>query len=154
MAAGIDTRWSSAPLIRRDALGLPSAGWRGDANPWATALVVLGSYFAIGPALWSADAGHQTPPPRAAWAAGAAQPIVIAGIVLVALTTFLYRGARWPRWPIVAWCPLSIVATALWYAMQGLAALDPGRLALEGLPVVLFWIWATRRALFGGARPG
>jgi hypothetical protein len=45
-----------------------------------------------------------------AWETGRVQFVMAQGALLLVLVAILWRGARWPRWPIVAWCPVCILA--------------------------------------------
>jgi len=112
------------------------------------ALLGLGLIFATGPYFWGVDVGGTVLSKEEAWNLGVAQPTVIFGALLILLAVFLYRGALWARWPVVLWCPLSIFASIVWDAYCGVATVIPLEFVVEGIPVILFWVWVTWNALF------
>lgn len=114
--------------------------------------LLLGLLFAIGPLFWRTDIGGQLLTPAQAWDTGFSKICVAMGVVLLVLAALLWRGMVWPRWLVVLWCPANILLGIGWSAATGIGQVDPVEIVLIGAPVVLFWVWATRRDLFPRAR--
>ena len=108
----------------------------------------LGLLFVIGPFFWKMDVGDRVLSTAEAWETGAAQITVIMGTLLLILAAFLWRGALWPRWLILVWCPFSILASIGWSIVMGIGEINPIEVGVVGIPVMLFWVWATWRHLF------
>jgi hypothetical protein len=119
-----------------------------ESRPNLFGYLLLGLLFGIGPFFWEMDVGDRVLSSPEAWEAGFAQIIVIMGAVLFILAAFLWRGALWPRWLIVVWCPFSILANIGWSIVMGIGEINPIEVGVVGLPVMLFWVWATWRHLF------
>lgn len=110
---------------------------------------VLGLTFVVGPFFWGIDTGSHSLSAQEAWDRGLAQPTVLSGTLLILLAAFLFRGASWPRWPIVLWCPLSIGANIGWGVYRGYLSFSLSEFMILGLPVMAFWVWGTSRSLSG-----
>jgi len=109
---------------------------------------LLGVTFALGYGLLGVDFAGPSLSSREAWALGVAQPYVASGALLVVLAAFLRSGANWVRWPIVAWCPLTIVGGMAWAHFRGIGEFDASEFLVLGVPLMVGWVWAVRRMLF------
>lgn len=87
-----------------------------------------------------------------AWERGVAQPYVASGLALIVLAFFLFRGASWPRWPILLWCPITIIGGMAWAVSRGVAMSNPAEFAVLGLPILLIWLWGIHHMLFKAER--
>jgi hypothetical protein len=111
-------------------------------------LVVLGLILVTGPFFWGVDVGEKVFSNEEAWKSGIAQPTIVSGALLIYFAIFLLRGALWPRWPIVLWCPFSIIGSIAWDEYCGAGSISLLEFIVEGIPVILFWLWAAGSVLF------
>ena len=117
-------------------------------KPNLLGLFCLALLFIIGPFFWKMDIGDRVLSITEAWETGAAQTVVAMGVSLLVLTTLLWRGALWPRWLVLAWCPFGILYSLVWSHVTDIGRINPIEVGLIGVPVMLFWVWATWRHLF------
>ena len=117
-------------------------------RPKLIGYLLLGLLFVVGPFFFKMDVGDQVLSVDAAWEAGFAQIPVAMGALLLILTAFLWRGALWPRWLIVAWCPFSILSSIVWSIVTGIGKVSLLEVCVIGIPIMLFWVWGTWRHLF------
>lgn len=108
-------------------------------------LGTTGLAVALGYGLLPIDFGSAPISSSDAWARGVAQPYVIAGCLLVILAFLHARSYAWARWPIILWCPVTLIGGMQWAISQGIARFDLAEFAVLGAPVLLIWIWATYR---------
>jgi hypothetical protein len=116
-------------------------------RPRLMAYALIGLVFAIGPFFWNVDAGDRVLGNAEAWEAGWAPLTVAQGALLLFLVAILWRGALWPRWPIVVWCPVGILSNAGLSIATGIGKIEPFE-AASACIVMFFWVWASRRYLF------
>ena len=117
-------------------------------SPNLIGYLLLAILFVVGPFFWKMDVGGRVLSTAEAWETGAAQTTVAMGILLLVLTAFLWRGALWPRWLVVAWCPFGILCGLSWSMVTGIGKINPIEVGLLSVPVMVFWMWATWRHLF------
>lgn len=122
-----------------------------ESKPSPIGYLLLGLLFVIGPFFWAVDVGGRTLSAAEARAMGEAQVTVAMGALLIALAALLWRGALWSRWLILFWCPFSILASIGWSLIAGIGNVNLVEVGFIGVPVMLFWVWGTRRHLFGRA---
>jgi hypothetical protein len=94
------------------------------------------------------DFGGRSLTSAEAWRLGVAQPYVVGGIVLLVLALLFYRGARWVRWPVLLWFPVTFGFGVLWSLQRGVGTFDSTEFVLEAVPVILIWLWFSWRAFF------
>jgi hypothetical protein len=142
----------AAQRILRDTVALPAQKPERKFHPTLSlflGLSFLGLWFVIGPFFWTVDVGGRILSTTEAWEMGAAQIMTAMGAWLLVLTVFLRRGASWPRWAIVFWCPCHIVMGIGWSMITGIGEIDPIEIGLIGVPAMLFWAWGFWRHFFG-----
>ena len=94
-------------------------------------LCVIGGCYVLGYGFLGIDFGHGSIPSHEAWDRGVAQPYVLAGFILVALSTIYYRGGTWARWPILLWYPLTVTSGAFWADWLDVAKFDALQSAIQ-----------------------
>ena len=95
-------------------------------------LCMIGFFYAVGYSVLDIDFGQGPISSAQAWNQGVAQPYVLAGVVLILLSTLYYRGQTWVRWPIMLWYPLTVTGGAVWASWAGAATFDVFQLAVLG----------------------
>jgi hypothetical protein len=110
--------------------------------------ILVSLVFIIGPFFWKVDVGDRTLSTVEAWEMGVAQITVAMGILLLFLSVFLWRGALWPRWPIIFWYPFNFLTNIGWSILNGVGTVNPEDW-VGGIMVMLFWIWGLWRHFFG-----
>lgn len=83
-----------------------------------------------------------------AWTLGVAQPYVASGVLLVVLAALLRTGTTWVRWPIVAWCPVTILGGMTWAYSRGVGVFNGIEFFVVGVPLMIGWVWVVKRMLF------
>jgi hypothetical protein len=116
-------------------------------RPRLMAYALIGLIFAIGPFFWNVDVGDRLLGNAEAWETGHAQFTVAQGALLLVLVAILWRGALWPRWPIVVWCPVGILSNLGLSIVTGIGKIEPSEIASACI-VMLIWVWASWRYLF------
>lgn len=109
---------------------------------------LLGVAIALGYGLLGIDFGGQSLSSREAWALGVAQPCVASGVALVVLAVFLRNGATWVRWPIVAWCPVTILGGMAWAHSRGIGVFNAIEFVAVAVPIMIAWMWFVGRMFF------
>ena len=115
---------------------------------------VLGVAIALGYGFLGIDLGGPALSSEDAWARGIAQPYVASGVLLVVLAVLLRRGSRWVRWPIIVWCPVTIVGGMAWAASRGVGVFNPTEFFVVGVPLMIAWVWTVRHMLFVRSESG
>ena len=110
-------------------------------------LAGIGVLMTLGYALLAMSFGERTLTSREAWQLGVAQPYVIGGLALKALSWLWYRGASWTRWPLIIWAPVAILSCAVWAESRGVGVVD-AMFVVVALFIGSLWIWGTFRILF------
>lgn len=111
-------------------------------------LGVLGLVVALGYGFLGIDLGGPALSSKEAWDHGVAQPYVASGLLLVVLAVLLRNGSTWVRWPILFWCPLTIIGGMAWASSSGVGKFDPIEFFVVAVPIMLGWLWGIRRMLF------
>jgi len=111
-------------------------------------LALTGIYTVLAYGFMSLDFGGRALTSGEAWVLGVAQPYVIGGVVLVVLSLLLFLDVRWARWPVLFWFPVTFGGALTWSIQRGVGTFDLTAFILEGLPVVVIWLWGTWRAFF------
>ncbi len=69
------------------------------------------------------------------------------------LAVLLRNGATWVRWPIVVWCPVTIVGGMTWAHTRGVGAFDAIEFFVVAVPLMIAWVWFVGHTLFKRATP-
>ena len=108
--------------------------------------LLLGGFFVAAPFVLGFDVGDRKLTREEVWRLGFAHFYVASGVGLVILAIFMRRGARWVRWPVALWCPLTMFGGLLWGLVQGVGRVQPYDFAV-GLIISIAWIWIHLRGL-------
>ena len=116
-------------------------------------LCVIGGCYVLGYGFLGIDFGHGSIPSHEAWDRGVAQPYVLAGFILVALSTIYYRGGTWARWPILLWYPLTVTSGAFWADWLDVAKFDALQFVVMGCCTSVIAVLLTWRVFFRLSMP-
>ena len=116
-------------------------------------LCVIGGCYVLGYGFLGIDFGHGSIPSHEAWDRGVAQPYVLAGFILVALSTIYYRGGTWARWPILLWYPLTVTSGAFWADWLDVAKFDALQFVVMGCGTSVIAVLLTWRVFFRLSMP-
>ena len=108
--------------------------------------ILLGGFFIAAPFAVGFDVGDRTLTGEEVWRFGFAHFYIASGAGLVILAIFMRRGARWVRWPVALWCPLTMFGGLLWGLVQGVGRVQPYDFAV-GIIISIAWMWIHLRKM-------